>query len=105
MRVSLNTHAPLTLPGMLSTAEHWGQSRVAMFYSHFFGASYIPSAASRPIGAVLCLGVAAKGRQQVALSLRQPRLAQPVDKVLRIFGVPPGQSTFPAFNSEAWVDL
>jgi hypothetical protein len=22
-RVSLNTHAPLTLPGMLSTARHW----------------------------------------------------------------------------------
>src|SRR5208337_5158045 len=27
---SRNTHAPLTLPGMLSTAGHWDQSRVAM---------------------------------------------------------------------------
>src|SRR5713101_10181787 len=31
MRVSRNTHAPLNLPGTLSTAEHWDQSRVAMF--------------------------------------------------------------------------
>src|ERR1700681_3794282 len=30
-RVSRNTHAPLTLPGMLSTAGHWDQSRVAIF--------------------------------------------------------------------------
>ena len=29
MRVPLNTQAPLTLPGMLSTAEHCDQSRVA----------------------------------------------------------------------------
>jgi len=26
MRVSLSTHAPLTLPGMLSTSGHWAQS-------------------------------------------------------------------------------
>jgi hypothetical protein len=30
IRVSLNTHAPLTLPGMLSTAGHCDQSRLAM---------------------------------------------------------------------------
>src|ERR1035438_4819295 len=30
VRVSRNTHAPLTLPGMLSTAGHWDQSRFAM---------------------------------------------------------------------------
>src|SRR5258706_11450563 len=35
MRVSLNTHAPLTLPGMLSTAGHCDQSRVAMFLPPF----------------------------------------------------------------------
>ena len=28
--VPLNTHAPLTLPGMLSTAGHWDQSSAAM---------------------------------------------------------------------------
>jgi len=31
IRVSLNTHVPLTLPGMLSTAGHWDQSRVVIF--------------------------------------------------------------------------
>ena len=30
IRVSLKTHAPLTLPGTLSTAGHWDQSRAAM---------------------------------------------------------------------------
>ena len=30
MRVPLSTHAPLTLPGMLSTTGHWDQSRLAM---------------------------------------------------------------------------
>src|SRR5258707_8713724 len=35
MRVFLNTHAPLTLPGMLSTAEHFDQSRAAMFLPSF----------------------------------------------------------------------
>src|SRR5664279_2113959 len=35
IRVPLNTHAPLRLPGMLSTAGHWDQSRVAMFLSSF----------------------------------------------------------------------
>ena len=30
-RVSRNTQAPLTLPGTLSTAGHWDQSRVGMF--------------------------------------------------------------------------
>src|SRR5450631_1166106 len=30
IRVPRNTHAPLTLPGMLSTAGHCDQSRVAM---------------------------------------------------------------------------
>jgi hypothetical protein len=34
-QVSLNTHAPLTLPGMLSTAGHRDQSRVAMFVPSF----------------------------------------------------------------------
>ena len=29
MRVPLNTHAPLTLPGTLSTAGHWDQSSLA----------------------------------------------------------------------------
>ena len=29
-RVPLNTQAPLTLPGMLSTAGHWDQSSAAM---------------------------------------------------------------------------
>jgi len=33
IRVSLNTHAPLTLPGMLSTAGHSDQSRLAMIYA------------------------------------------------------------------------
>src|SRR5712692_4287620 len=31
IRVSRNTHAPLRLSATLSTAEHWDQSRVAMF--------------------------------------------------------------------------
>src|ERR1039458_4215841 len=35
MRVSRNTHAPLSLPGTLSTAGHWDQSRVAMFRPPF----------------------------------------------------------------------
>jgi hypothetical protein len=35
IRVSLNTHAPLTLPGMLSTAGHWDQSRFAIFVPSF----------------------------------------------------------------------
>src|ERR1700731_3571867 len=30
IRVPFNTHAPLTLPGTLSTAEHCDQSRAAM---------------------------------------------------------------------------
>jgi hypothetical protein len=30
VHVPLNTQAPLTLPGMLSTAEHWDQSRAAI---------------------------------------------------------------------------
>src|ERR1022692_3997320 len=33
MRVSLNTQAPLTLPGMLSTAGHCNQSSVAILNS------------------------------------------------------------------------
>src|SRR5271157_2023036 len=33
IRVSRNTHAPLSLPGTLSTAGHWDQSRVAMFFT------------------------------------------------------------------------
>src|ERR1700730_11215234 len=36
IRVSLNTHAPLTLPGMLSTAGHCDQSRFAMICAPFF---------------------------------------------------------------------
>jgi hypothetical protein len=36
IRVSLNTHAPLTLPGMLSTVGHCDQSSVAMFGAPFF---------------------------------------------------------------------
>src|SRR5438552_9413875 len=31
IRVPLSTHAPLILPGMLSTAGHCDQSRLAMF--------------------------------------------------------------------------
>ena len=31
MRVFLNTQAPLTLPGMLSTAGHWDQSSSGIF--------------------------------------------------------------------------
>src|SRR5579862_9879619 len=34
-RVSRNTHAPLTLPGILSTAGHWDQSRGAIFLPSF----------------------------------------------------------------------
>lgn len=34
LRVSLNTHAPLRLPGTLSTAGHRDQSRAAMFLPH-----------------------------------------------------------------------
>jgi hypothetical protein len=30
IRVPFNTHAPLTLPGTLSTAEHCDQSRLAI---------------------------------------------------------------------------
>src|ERR1039458_3756903 len=33
MRVPRNTHAPLRLPGMLSTAGHCDQSRFAMIYA------------------------------------------------------------------------
>src|SRR2546426_1041851 len=36
-RVPRNTHAPLTLPGMLSTAAHWDQSRVATAQPPFIG--------------------------------------------------------------------
>src|ERR1700739_1241247 len=35
IRVPFKTHAPLTLPGTLSTAEHCDQSRVAMFSPSF----------------------------------------------------------------------
>lgn len=35
IRVSLNTHAPLTLPGILSTAGHLDQSRLAMIVASF----------------------------------------------------------------------
>src|SRR4051794_41077683 len=36
IRVSRNTHAPLTLPGTLSTAGHWDQSSVpAAIYPHY----------------------------------------------------------------------
>lgn len=35
IRVSRNTHAPLRLPGMLSTAAHRDQSRLAMFLLSF----------------------------------------------------------------------
>jgi hypothetical protein len=37
IRVSLNTHAPLTLPGMLSTAGHCDQSRFAIIWISFLG--------------------------------------------------------------------
>src|SRR5215831_5351742 len=37
-------------------------------------------------------------------SLRQPRLAQPVNKMLEVLGVLEGGSTFPAFNRESRVD-
>src|SRR5579871_1258064 len=37
MRVSLNTHAPLRLPGTLSTAGHCDQSKLAIFASLFQG--------------------------------------------------------------------
>jgi len=43
MRVSLNTYAPLTLPGILSAAEHWDQSRDAIFLPSFLGVSHRPS--------------------------------------------------------------
>src|SRR5579862_2297289 len=33
VRVPLNTHAPLTLPGTLSTAGHWDQSSAAITIS------------------------------------------------------------------------
>src|ERR1700730_17726029 len=33
IRVPFKTHAPLTLPGMLSTAGHFDQSRLAIFAS------------------------------------------------------------------------
>src|SRR5271157_5624971 len=36
IRVSRNTHAPLSLPGTFSTAGHWDQSRVAMFFALLF---------------------------------------------------------------------
>jgi hypothetical protein len=35
-RVLRNTHAPLTLPGTLSTAGHWDQSRVAIVVASCF---------------------------------------------------------------------
>src|ERR1039458_10243690 len=51
IRVSLNTHAPLTLPGTLSTAGHWDQSRVVMCVSSFHRSVYHGSAsASRHSG-------------------------------------------------------
>src|SRR5450755_1771589 len=40
IRVSLNTHAPLRLPGTLSTAGHCDQSRAAMFLPLFIVACY-----------------------------------------------------------------
>jgi len=36
VRVPLNTHAPLRLPGMLSTAGHCDQSRVAILLHRSF---------------------------------------------------------------------
>src|SRR5580698_4702942 len=44
IRVSRNTHAPLSLPGTLSTVGHWDQSRVAMFWLSFIVAPYHGSA-------------------------------------------------------------
>src|SRR5712664_1649781 len=37
VRVPLNTQAPLTLPGMLSTTAHWDQSSAAMIDSFRWG--------------------------------------------------------------------
>src|SRR5438132_262380 len=50
MRVSRNTHAPLTLPGMLSTVGHWDQSRVAMFLPPFIVAFYYSSSSTSQRG-------------------------------------------------------
>ena len=36
-----NTHAPLTFPGILSTAGHWDQSRIAIFAPPFIVAGYV----------------------------------------------------------------
>src|SRR5580700_8330776 len=41
IRVSLNTHAPLTFPGMLSTAGHWDQSRIAIFAPPLIVTGYV----------------------------------------------------------------
>src|SRR5579863_4574385 len=45
IRVSLNTHAPLRLPGTLSTAGHCDQSRLAIFasLSRFQGTENLPN--------------------------------------------------------------
>jgi hypothetical protein len=37
IRVPFRTHAPLTLPGMLSTARHWDQSRLAIICAPLSG--------------------------------------------------------------------
>src|ERR1700690_610544 len=49
IRVPFNTHAPLTLPGTLSTAGHCDQSRFAMDRNSWLEHSFIRIQESRPI--------------------------------------------------------
>src|SRR6478736_5922528 len=48
IRVPRTTHAPLTLPGILSTAEHCDQSRTAMFLSSGYSYSSVNPIYSQP---------------------------------------------------------
>src|ERR1700690_3683110 len=58
IRVLRNTHAPLRLPGTLSTAGHCDQSRAAMFLPSFYGSrsgSFLPRIWRRRHARVACV--------------------------------------------------
>jgi hypothetical protein len=78
MRVPFKTHAPLTLPGTLSTAGHCDQSRVAMVAAYLCrGVHTIFSRGGNARLQQKCVGSALKlfHRPMVAEASR-PRLAQ-----------------------------
>jgi hypothetical protein len=69
-RVSRNTHAPLTLPGMLSTAGHCDQSSVAMIIAP----SFLRAALFEGVHADFVLADGAVELAEVGFDSVEPRL-------------------------------